>query len=214
MTMNGHTRTAAAVCALATLAFTGCATKGHVRTAVEEEAAARTAAIEAERSERAAADERLAADLAALRNDLQTMRTEFDADIQAVAQGLQFILPVHFGYDDSTVRSDATAALQRFAEVVSRHYTGALVTVEGFADPAGSQQYNVALSTRRAEAVRDYLMETGISAQLRVVGYGEDRLVVPDAERDDPGAEMNRRVVFVVETPSAAQPITMLESDR
>lgn len=207
-----HTRTAAA-CMVAALAMTGCATKGQLRTAIEEERAAMNAAVAAERSERVAADERLAADLSALRNDLQTMRTEFDADIQAVAQGLQFILPVHFGYDDTTVRSDATAALERFAEIVSRHYTGAMVTVEGFADPAGSQAYNVALSTRRAEAVRDYLMETGISAQLRVVGYGEDRLVVPNAEKDDPGAELNRRVVFVIETPTAGQPITMLESE-
>lgn len=204
---------AAAVSLLATLALSACATKSHVRTAVEQERAAWNAALQAERSERMASDERLAVDLAALRSDLQAMRTEFDADIRAVAQGLQFILPVHFGYDDTTVRSDAMDALTRFADIVSRHYTGALVTVEGFADPAGPQSYNVALSTRRAEAVRDYLMEQGISAQLRVVGYGEDRLVVPDASKDDAGAELNRRVVFVIETPSAGQPITMLESE-
>ena len=37
-------------------------------------------------------------------------------------------------------------------------------------------------------------------AQLKAIGYGESRQVVPGAERDDTGAEMNRRVVFVVET--------------
>lgn len=210
--MRIHTR-GAVTCVIATLAFTGCATKGQLRTAVQEERAAWSAAVEAERAERMAGDERLAADLATLRNDLQAMRTQFDADIRAVAQGLQFILPVHFGFDETNVRPDAATALERFAEIVSRHYTGALVTVEGFADPAGSQAYNVALSTRRAESVRDYLMESGISAQLRVVGYGEDRLVVPNAAKDDPGAELNRRVVFVIETPSAGQPITMLESE-
>lgn len=41
--------------------------------------------------------------------------------------------------------------------------------------------------------------------------YGEDRLVVPNAERDDPGAELNRRVVFVVESPTAARAITLLD---
>ncbi|MGH7447035.1 MAG: OmpA family protein, partial [Longimicrobiales bacterium] len=129
--------------------------------------------------------------------------------IRAVAQGLQFILPVHFGYDDATVRDDATASLARFADVVSRHYTGAIVTIEAFADPAGSAQYNNALSTRRAEAVREYLVQQGITAQLRVVGYGEDRQVVPNAAKDDPGAQLNRRVVFVIETPSTGQPIAM-----
>src|SRR5690606_16347039 len=110
------------------------------------------------------------------------------------------------GFDDATVASDATDALERFADIVSRHYTGSIVTVEGFADPAGAARYNVALSTRRAEAVRDYLVQHGISAQLRVVGYGEDRLVVPNAAKDDPGAELNRRVVFVIETPAAGRP--------
>ncbi|HEX6307689.1 MAG TPA: OmpA family protein [Longimicrobiales bacterium] len=209
--MNRPTR-AAVLFALSAVVLTGCATKGALRNAVAEERAAWTAAVDAERSERVAADERLAADIATLRNDLQTMRTEFNAEIEAVAQGLQFMLPVHFSFDDATVRNDATPALQRFAEIVNKHYSGAMVTVEGFADPAGSARYNVALSNRRAEAVREFLIQQGITAQLRVVGYGEDRLVVPDAARDDPGAELNRRVVFVIETPSAAQPITMLQS--
>jgi peptidoglycan-associated lipoprotein len=210
--MDTKTR-ALAVCVLALATTTGCATKGALRNAVAEERAAWNAAVAAERAERVSSDERLAADLASLRADLQSMRTEFDADIQAVAQGLQFILPVHFGFDDATVRSEATASLQRFAEIVSRHYTGAMVTVEGFADPAGTARYNAALSTRRAEAVRDYLVQQGITAQLRVVGYGEDRLVVPNAEKDDPGAELNRRVVFVIETPSTGAPIALLPTD-
>jgi outer membrane protein OmpA-like peptidoglycan-associated protein len=200
---------AAAACVLATLVLTGCATKGHVRGALDEERAAWSAAVDAERTERVAADERLAADLATLRTDLQTMRDEFAAEIRAVAEGLQFILPVHFAFDDATVRDEVTPALLRFGEIVSRHYTGALVTVEGFADPAGPASYNIALSTRRAEAVRDYLMEQGINAQIRVVGYGEARQVVPNAQKDDPGAELNRRVVFVIETPTAAQPVAM-----
>lgn len=209
--MGVHTRTAAA-CALATLVMSGCATKGHVRSAMDEERAAWNAAVAAERSERVASDERLATDLATLRSDLQALRTELGADIRAVAQGLQFILPVHFSFDDASVRDDATPSLERFADIVSRHYTGSIVTLEGFADPAGPASYNVALSTRRAEAVRDYLMQHGISAQLRVVGYGEERQVVPNAEKDDPGAELNRRVVFVIETPSAGRPITMAPS--
>jgi peptidoglycan-associated lipoprotein len=76
------------------------------------------------------------------------------------------------------------------------------VTVEGFADPAGTRAYNQRLSTQRAEAVRTYLMTRNISAQVRSVGYGEDRLVVADAEKHEPGAELNRRVVFVIESPS------------
>jgi peptidoglycan-associated lipoprotein len=210
MTVHGR---AVAVCALAVLSATGCATRGQLRNAVAEERAAWTAALNTERTERMSADQRTAADLTALRTDLHAMRDEFSAEINAVAQGLQFILPVHFAFDDASVGGEATEALRRFGEIVNRHYAGAVVTVEGFADPAGAPRYNLALSKRRAEAVREYLISQGISAQLRVVGYGEERLVVPNAQKDDPGAHLNRRVVFVIETPPAAQPVALERRD-
>lgn len=205
------TRVTGIACLLGALLMSACATRGQLRTATEEQRAALNAAISAERAERMAADERLASDLASLRNDMQAMRTEFGAAIEAVAEGLQFALPVHFAFDDATVRDMDGPALERFANIVSRHYTGAVVTVEGFADPAGPASYNRVLSERRAAAVRDYLVSRGIQAQLRIVGYGEDRQVVPGAQRDDPGAELNRRVVFVIESPTAGRAVTMLE---
>lgn len=199
--MRDMTRTAAFVL-LGSFAVTGCATKGALQDAADQQQSALEAAIEEERSERMAADERLANDLAELRGDLDALRTEFNAEIEAVARGLQFALPVHFAFDDAQVRSADYEAIERFTAVVNEHYPGSVVTVEGFADPAGSASYNRALAQRRAEAVRDRLVDVGIQAQLRTVGYGEDRLVVPGAADDDPGAELNRRVVFVIESPS------------
>jgi outer membrane protein OmpA-like peptidoglycan-associated protein len=195
-----NTRTAAVVI-IGSLVLTGCATRGALRTAVEEQQAALEAGLAAERAERMAADERLASDLASLRSDLSALRQEFSAEIEAVAQGLQFALPVHFAFDDATVRFEDYDALERFTRIVNRHYPGSLVTVEGFADPAGTAAYNRALSQRRAEAVRDHLVDAQIQAQVRAVGYGQDRLVVPGAAKDDPGAQLNRRVVFVIESP-------------
>lgn len=206
-------RVTSAAVLLAVLATSGCATRGALKKAVEEQRAAVEAqrvALQAERSERMTADERLAADLAQLRTDLQALRTEFGAKITAVENGISFAFPVHFQFDDATVQSDDTQALERFADVVNRYYTGAVVTVEGFADPAGTRAYNKRLSTRRADAVREYLTGKNITAQLRTVGYGEDRLVVPDAEKDEAGAELNRRVVFVIESPAAKKQITLL----
>ncbi len=86
-------------------------------------------------------------------------------------------------------------------QVVHKYYGGSLVTVEGFADPAGSPRYNEALSKRRAESVASYLTQAGVQGiSMRTVGMGEVRQVVQGAERDMPGAQANRRVVFVVET--------------
>lgn len=187
-----------AVFVIGSLAATGCATSGALRDAVAQQ----EAALAAERSERIAADERLASDLAGLRSDLEALRTEFRAEIEAVAEGLKFVMPVHFAYDEAAIRPSDQEALEAFVSIVNRHYTGSLITVEGFTDPAGSVAYNRALSQRRAEAVRDWLVAGGIQAAVRPVGYGKDRLVVPGAARDDPGAELNRRVVFVIESPS------------
>jgi peptidoglycan-associated lipoprotein len=92
---------------------------------------------------------------------------------------------------------------------VGKYYSGSVITIEGFADPAGSTRYNIELSKRRADAVAAYLAEKGLStANVRTVGYGESRLVNSGAEKEDPGAEANRRVVFVVETNGAAAATT------
>jgi outer membrane protein OmpA-like peptidoglycan-associated protein len=171
--------------------LSACATRGALRRGLDEERSARMAADSAQQLE-----------IASLRTDLNGLRTEFGAKISEVAEGLRFALPVHFAYDDATIRSADVAALDRFASVAQRHYPGAKVTVEGFADPAGSVEYNLALSQRRADAVRDYINGKGLDPSLvSSVGYGKSRLVNANASRDMPGAELNRRVVFVIETP-------------
>ena len=188
--------------------LSGCVTKKTFRREMNE----RTAEIASERTARVAADSGLAADITTLRSDLQNLRTEFGARITAMEQGMQFAFPVNFAFDDATVQAENQAALTRFAQVAQKYYPGAAITVEGFADPAGSTRYNQQLSARRAESVKSYLTSQGLDGSLlKTVGYGENRQVVPGASRDAQGAEMNRRVVFVIEsrgTGTAAAPVT------
>ena len=196
----------AALALLLTPALLGaCVTNGKFKremTAVREE-------IATERTARTSADDALRTDIASLRGEFQTMRTEFGAKITAMEEGLKFALPVNFAFDDASVREQDQAALQRFAQIAQKYYPGSQITVEGFADPAGSARYNMALSQRRAESVRAFLEGQGLGGtQLRAVGYGESRLVAPGAERDEPGAEQNRRVVFVIETNGEAARMT------
>jgi outer membrane protein OmpA-like peptidoglycan-associated protein len=196
--------------ALAAVALSACATKGYVRNQV-------ATGVTTERTERVAADSALGNDLtavkgevaglktdvAALRTDLTALRTEFGAKITAMENGMKFAFPVTFAFDDATVRDEDRAALDRFVSVVNKYYGGTLITVEGFADPAGSPNYNMDLSKRRAESVASYITQAGVQGvSLRTVGMGEARQVVQGAERDQPGAQANRRVVFVVETKS------------
>jgi len=193
------------LCAAGMVSLSACATKGYVNKRVDAQAVAQSAALDSECTARTQADEATNAEIATLRTDIQGLRTEFGAKITEIAQGLQFAFPVHFAYNDATVRTEDAAALDRFANVVSKHYAGAKVTVEGFADPAGSTRYNVGLSQRRAEAVKAYVSSKGLDASLiNTVGYGETRQVTRGASGDQPGAELNRRVVFVIESPANA----------
>jgi peptidoglycan-associated lipoprotein len=141
--------------------------------------------------------------VAALESDLAALRREFGTVVERFEASLAFVTPVHFAYDRADIRPEDREFLDRFASVMKRRYADATVTVEGFADPAGSEAYNVALGRRRADAVRTYLVETaGLSAaQVRTVSYGEatDRLVLPDAHGPgEPGLE-NRRVAMVID---------------
>ena len=203
-----------AVMALSVPLFVGCVSNGKFK----REIAAQNAANETERTARMSADEAIQADVQTLKNDvqslrteLQNLRTEFGAKITAMEEGLKFAFPVNFAFDDATVRPEDVPALDRFAKVVQSYYQGSKITVEGFADPAGTTAYNRSLSMRRAESVRAHLTSAGLSPELiDAIGYGETRQVVVGAERDDPGAEKNRRVVFVVE--SRGEP-TMAEAN-
>jgi len=205
--MNGHLKMFAAVAIVAPV-MAGCATKGFVREHVAAEATRADAhsdsAVSAERSARMSADSSLTQDVASLRKDLDSLRTEYGAKITALENGMQFALPVHFAFNDATVRDEDKAALDRFAKVATKYYPGSKITVEGFADPAGSVRYNLDLSKRRAASVQSYLSsQAGVTDEINAVGYGKTRLVVPNASGDQPGADQNRRVVFVIESAQA-----------
>ena len=133
-------------------------------------------------------------------DSLRAMQVEISQPTDLVAR---YVVPVHFGFDSALVREEDVTVLSQVAEVIRTVYPTALITVEGFADPAGGVQYNLDLSRRRAEAVVRTMVERfGLpERQFRVVGYGEQqvRQVVPGAERNDPGAQRNRRVTFTID---------------
>ena len=198
----------AAILIAAPLLLQACATKGYVKDHIAasrlQSDSAYSAALATERDARMSGDNENAARIAALRTDLDSMRTQFSARIAVVEDGIRFALPVTFAFDDATVSANNRPLLERFARVAKKYYPESQITVEGFADPAGSARYNIALSQRRADNVKASLTSIGVSpAQLRTVGYGETRLIAPGATHQEPGAERNRRVVFVIETGAA-----------
>jgi len=103
---------------------------------------------------------------------------------------------VHFDFDRSDIRPDAETVLQRKVSVL-REYPGIRLRIEGHADERGSNEYNLALGQRRAEAVRRYLVSYGVGAdRFAIISYGEERPLV-DASNEDAWAQ-NRRAEFVI----------------
>lgn len=82
---------------------------------------------------------------------------------------------VFFGYDSWTISDDQRQSLNRDADWM-RSNASAMVKVEGHCDERGTSAYNLVLGEKRAKAVRNYLVELGISAnRLSVVSYGKER---------------------------------------
>ena len=103
---------------------------------------------------------------------------------------------VFFEVDSSELTAQARATLEKQAQWLQMYQTYAF-TVEGHADERGTREYNIALGARRAQAVRDYLIARGISAQrMRTVSYGKER---PVAVCNDISCwSQNRRSVTVL----------------
>jgi peptidoglycan-associated lipoprotein len=84
---------------------------------------------------------------------------------------------VYFDYDKFAVRDDAKTTLDAQAAWLQRYPT-VHVRIEGNCDERGTREYNFALGSRRANAVRDYLVGKGLStARIETISYGKEKPV-------------------------------------
>jgi len=103
---------------------------------------------------------------------------------------------VNFDFDKSNIRADAAPVLDEAASILKEN-SSVRVSVEGHTDSVGTDAYNQALSLRRANAVKAYLVKQGVSAdRLQVRGLGESTPVASNDTND--GRAQNRRVELKV----------------
>lgn len=104
--------------------------------------------------------------------------------------------PVYFDYDSSQIADTERGKI----ETVSSHLKSndsVAVIIEGNCDERGSNEYNLALGERRAQAIRDYLASLGIGAdRIQTKSYGEEKPV--NAGHDEEAWAVNRRGDFVL----------------
>jgi peptidoglycan-associated lipoprotein len=103
---------------------------------------------------------------------------------------------VFYAFDKSTLTPDDQATLDRQAAWLQR-YPNVTVLVAGNCDDRGTEEYNLALGQRRANAAKDYLVARGVDgARIQTISYGKDR---PTALGDDEQAwAQNRNAITSV----------------
>lgn len=104
---------------------------------------------------------------------------------------------VFFAFDRSNLTAESDATLARQAAWLEKN-PGVDVLVAGNCDDRGTEEYNLALGSRRANAARDYLVAKGInSSRIQTISYGKDR---PVALGDNPQAwSQNRNAITSVQ---------------
>jgi peptidoglycan-associated lipoprotein len=103
---------------------------------------------------------------------------------------------VYFDFDRYSLRPEATRVLDEAITALRENAT-LRVEIEGHTCSIGTAEYNLALGDRRANAVKDYLVSRGISAdRLRTVSYGEERPKYDNSREET--RRLNRRAALVV----------------
>ena len=170
---------------------------------------AQMAQADAAQAQRKAADAQRATDDARAKTaEAQARNAALEAQLADLAakktdRGMVITLgDVLFGTGQSTLTPDGMRSAQKLADVLKQN-TARTVLVEGFTDSTGSAALNQELSSRRAAAVRDALMQMGVAAnRVNVRGYGE---AYPVSGNDSAaGRQLNRRVEIVLSDDTGA----------
>ena len=103
---------------------------------------------------------------------------------------------ISFDFDKYDLRTDARTVLDRKASFLNQN-SSVRVQIEGHCDERGTNEYNLALGERRANAAKQYLTTAGISAaRLSTISYGEERPLDPG--HNEAAWARNRRAHFVI----------------
>ncbi|MDH4221030.1 MAG: peptidoglycan-associated lipoprotein Pal [Candidatus Aminicenantes bacterium] len=103
---------------------------------------------------------------------------------------------IHFDFDKYDIRPEDAESLKENASLLMK-YSSVKIQIEGHCDERGTNEYNLALGERRANAAKNYLISLGLSAdRISSISYGEERPVDPG--HDEEAWAKNRRGHFVI----------------
>ena len=176
------------ICLLATaLMLAGCSKKKVVATSGPDAATDEAGQIQEESLGGGASGERLG-----------RSRRGVSARAQAFGpEGIAFESEdVFFEYDQATLTGESRNLLQKKAGFLKKH-PEVQITIEGHCDQRGSSDYNLGLGQKRADSVKNYLLDLGIAGnRLATVSYGKEQPLEPDM--NESAFAKNRRGHLVI----------------
>lgn len=120
-----------------------------------------------------------------------------EPDVQVMNELNEYSRTVLFDLNKATIREESKETLQSVAEIM-QEYPNVTFYIEGHTDSTGEASYNEQLSKERAQAVKDFLVEQGVSEDHLVAeGYGESQPIASNNTRE--GRQENRRVEITLE---------------
>ena len=96
--------------------------------------------------------------------------------------------PVYFDFNESVLTTEATSAIDRDTDCIKKTNRG--VSLTGRTDPRGTEEYNLALSDRRAQSVKSRMSQLGVSTNMKIDARGE----MDATGKDEAGWAKDRRV--------------------
>lgn len=120
-----------------------------------------------------------------------------EADGAAAVEGADQGMTIYFSYDSTEIDPRFAGILRRVSTHLQNNPSGRL-RLEGHTDERGTRAYNLALGERRAQNVRDMVLDLGVLAeQVDLVSYGEEVPAV--IGQDEDAWRQNRRVELILE---------------
>ncbi len=194
------------LCVALALVVSGCASKKYVSTEVGDVETRITERVDGVESQVEANQTRLDQQEKDIGEVSQTAQEALDRALAAgkLAEG-KFLYEtlltdenVRFDFNQADLTEPAMSELDTFAQQLATDNANVFIEIQGHTDSTGSEDYNLDLGERRAEATRRYLnMSHGVPLhRMAVISYGESAPIADNGTRE--GRSLNRRIALVV----------------
>lgn len=143
-----------------------------------------------------------------MENQAKKLQQQMDGTGVSVQQNpntgnIDLVMPgnITFAFDDARLNPSFMPTLNKLASTMNE-YNKTTINVAGHTDSKGAAGYNMNLSRQRAQAVANYLVSRGVSAnRINIYGYGESRPIADN--NTDYGRQQNRRVEITINSPQS-----------